>query len=277
MLGYNKRRIISGWLTGFFRIRFINSLQYRAAAWAGVVTQFAWGFMTMLSFAAFYRENPDTFPMTFAQTVTYLWLQQGLLAIFYVWFWDGDIASSIESGSIAYELVRPVDLYNRWACQVSANRLASVLLRCTPLFVVAFIIPYPYRMMLPVNLTQGVLFFLSSALAFGVVVAISMLIYISLFYTISPLGVRIIVATLAEFLSGAIIPLPFFPEPVRVVAELLPFGSLQNVPLRIYTGDLTGAEMLRAVALQLFWLAVLWGAGRIAMRRALKKVIVQGG
>jgi ABC-2 type transport system permease protein len=277
MLSYNKRRITPGWLTGFFRIRFINSLQYRAAAWAGVVTQFAWGFMTIFSFAAFYRESPDTFPMTFRQTVTYLWLQQGLLAIFYVWFWDGDIASSIESGSIAYELVRPVDLYNRWACQIAANRLASVLLRCTPLFAVAFLIPAPYRMTLPAGWTQAVLFILSSALAFGVVIAISLLIYISLFYTISPLGVRIIVSTLSEFLSGAIIPLPFFPEPVRVVAELLPFASLQNVPLRIYTGDMTGAETARAVALQVFWLAALWVAGRVIMRRALKKVIVQGG
>ena len=26
----------------FFRIRFIAGLQYRAAAWAGIATQFAW-------------------------------------------------------------------------------------------------------------------------------------------------------------------------------------------------------------------------------------------
>jgi ABC-2 type transport system permease protein len=233
--------------------------------------------MTMLSFAAFYRANPGAFPMTFGQTVTYLWLQQGLLAIFYVWFWDGDIASSIESGAIAYELVRPVDLYNRWACQIAANRLASVLLRGAPLFAVAFLLPAPYRMALPVNMTQAALFVLSSALAFGVVIAISLLIYISLFYTISPLGVRVIVATLSEFLSGAVVPLPFFPEPVRRVAELTPFAALQNVPLRIYAGDLTGADMTRGVALQIFWLVTLWVIGRIAMRRALRKVIVQGG
>ncbi|AGI39710.1 hypothetical protein Clst_1656 [Thermoclostridium stercorarium subsp. stercorarium DSM 8532] len=29
----------------FFRIRFINGLQYRSAAYAGIMTQFAWGSM----------------------------------------------------------------------------------------------------------------------------------------------------------------------------------------------------------------------------------------
>lgn len=28
----------------FFRLRFVNGIQYRAAALAGIVTQFAWGF-----------------------------------------------------------------------------------------------------------------------------------------------------------------------------------------------------------------------------------------
>ena len=29
----------------FFKMRLINGLQYRTAAWAGVFTQFFWGFM----------------------------------------------------------------------------------------------------------------------------------------------------------------------------------------------------------------------------------------
>jgi ABC-2 type transport system permease protein len=34
-----------------FRIRFTNSLQYRVAAFAGLATQFAWGFMYILAVA----------------------------------------------------------------------------------------------------------------------------------------------------------------------------------------------------------------------------------
>ena len=64
------------------RIRFSNSLQYRAAAVAGMVTQFAWGFMEIFAFSAFYKANPAAFPMEFSQTVSYIWIQQAFWALF---------------------------------------------------------------------------------------------------------------------------------------------------------------------------------------------------
>lgn len=260
-----------------FRIRFINALQYRAAAFAGMATQFAWGFMEIFAFAAFYRVNPDAFPMAFSQTVSYIWIQQAFLALFMMWFLENDISASITEGTIAYEMVRPLDLYNRWFCQSSANRLARAALRCLPIFIVAFIVPEPYRLSLPQGIEQFGLFLASMALSLGVVVAFSMLIYISQFYTVSPMGVRLIFAVMSDFLAGGTVPLPFFPEPVRAVAELLPFAAMQNMPLRIYTGNITGADALRGLALQVFWLVVLVLFGRFVMNRALKKVIVQGG
>ena len=260
-----------------FRIRFINALQYRAAALAGMATQFAWGFMEIFAFAAFYRANPDAFPMEFSQTVSYIWMQQAFLALFMMWFWENDIAAAITEGGVAYEMVRPVDLYSRWFCQASANRLARAALRCAPILILAFIVPEPYRMTLPPNAGQLLLFLLSALLALCVVVAFSMLMYISLFYTLSPMGVRIIVAVLSDFLAGATVPLPFFPEPVRAAAELLPFAAMQNMPLRIYSGNIAGTGALTGIALQVFWFAVLLFIGRLTMSRALQKVIVQGG
>jgi len=260
-----------------FRIRFINALQYRAAAIAGMATQFVWGFMEIFAFAAFYRVNPSAFPMEFSQVVSYIWMQQAFLALFMMWFWENDIASSISQGSIAYELVRPLDLYNRWFCQAAANRMARALLRCSPILIVAFIIPQPYRMSLPLNLTQFMLFIVSAGLSLGVVISFSMLVYISLFYTLSPVGIRIIVAVLSDFLAGATIPLPFFPDRIRAIVELLPFASMQNMPLRIYSGNITGEDAIKGIALQFFWLCALFIIGRCAMNRALKKVVVQGG
>ena len=260
-----------------FRIKFSNALQYRAAALAGLATQFAWGFMEILAFAAFYRVDPAAFPMEFSQTVSYIWIQQAFLALFMSWFWENDIAASITEGSIAYEMVRPMDLYSRWFCQAAANRLARALLRCAPILIVAFIVPEPFRMSFPPSILQFGFFVASMALSLGVVVSFSMLTYVSLFYTLSPMGMRIVLAVSSDFLAGAIVPLPFFPEPFRVVAELLPFAAMQNMPLRIYAGNIAGMDALRGIALQLFWLAALLLIGRFAMGRAIKKVVVQGG
>ena len=260
-----------------FRIRFIHTLQYRSAAIAGMVTQFVWGMMEILAFHAFYQTDATAFPMTFQQTVSYVWMQQAFLSLFMLWFFENEIFEAITSGSIAYELARPMDLYNKWFCQSIANRLAKALLRCLPIFGIAFLLPAPYRLVLPANLTTLLLFLLSLLLSLGVVVSVSQLIYISTFYTLSSIGVRVVVGAIGEFLAGGIVPLPFFPQPFRQLAELLPFAAMQNVPLRIYSGDLQGFDALDSLLLQIFWLITLLMLGKWWIKKALQRVVVQGG
>lgn len=261
----------------FFRIRFIAGLQYRAAAWAGIATQFAWGGMTILMFRAFYQNGADAFPMSFPELSSYIWMQQAFLAMFMSWFFDNDIFDSITSGSIAYELCRPCDLYTLWFTKNMAIRLSKMMLRCLPILAVAAFLPYPYGVSLPPDLLSGVLFLLSVTLGFIVLISFSMLIYISAFYTLSSAGIRILATSVIEFFAGAVIPLPFFPEALQPVMYALPFASMQNTPFMIYVGHSTGAEAVKSIVLQIIWAAALIAAGRLLMKRALKKVVVQGG
>jgi ABC-2 type transport system permease protein len=233
--------------------------------------------MELLQFSAFYRVNPSAFPMSLPQTVSYIWLQQGFLALFMVWFLDAHIFKSISDGGISYELARPVDLYNRWFCQSIAGRLAKAVLRCFPIFLVAFLIPEPFKMMLPTDIGQFLLFLFSTVLSLFVVVSFGMLIYISTLYTLSPIGVRIITAVLADFLAGGTVPLPFFPQGFRAVAELLPFAAMQNMPLRIYSGNIAGTDAVKGIIFQLFWLLVLTLLGKFLMKNAQRRIVVQGG
>ena len=261
----------------FFRIRFINGLQYRAAAYAGVATQFAWGFMEILLFRAFYRTNPSAFPMEFSQLSSYIWLQQAFLALFMTWFLENDIFLAITNGNVAYELVRPMNLYHMWFVKNLANRISKAALRCIPILAVAAFLPGPYRISLPPSLADFFLFLVSMTIGVLVVVAFCMLIYITAFFTLSPTGIRIIAVSLVDFLSGGLIPLPFLPDPIRTVLERLPFGAMQNIPFLIYSGNITGGKVLFSLCVQTFWLAVLVLTGRAAMHKALRKVVVQGG
>jgi len=260
-----------------FRIRLVNSIQYRAAALAGIATQFAWGFMLILAFLAFYESNPDAFPMTMQQTVSYIWMQQAFVILFFIWFYDNSIFASIEDGHISYDLVRPMDLYSRWFTTTTANRIAGAVLRCIPILTIGFILPEPFRIALPGNFIQLGMYFVSMILSLGVVVSFTMLIYISTFFTINSQGIRIVAAVAGDFFAGGIIPIPFFPDNFRRVVELLPFGSMQNMPLLIFSGNMTGIDAVQGLALQVFWIIVLVCAGRIWIARALKRVIAQGG
>jgi len=261
----------------FFRNRFAMGLQYRAAALAGMTTQFAWGFMEIMVFRAFYSANPAAFPMTFEATASYIWLQQALLAVFAAWMLEPEIFDCIVSGNVAYELCRPIRIYDMWFARSMAARLSRVALRCFPIILVALCLPKPYGISLPPSAFQFAVFLCTLVLSFLVSVSFYMLVYVCTFYTISPMGLRVMVGSVVEFLSGGGIPLPFFPERVRGVLEILPFAAMQNVPLRVYSGSMTPAQTQRAVALQLFWLAALTILGRALCARAERHATLQGG
>ena len=261
----------------FFRIRFTAGLQYRAAAWAGIATQFAWGGMTILMFWSFYQNGGNSFPMTFPELSSYIWMQQAFLAMFMAWFFDNEIFESITSGNIAYELCRPCDIYTMWFTKNMAIRLSRMMLRCLPILLISAFLPAPFHITLPPDWLSGVLFLISVILGFLVLISFSMLIYISAFYTISPMGIRILATSVTEFFAGAIIPIPFFPEAVQPIMYALPFASMQNTPFLIYTGHIDGIDALKSIALQIVWFAALLIVGHILMKRALRKVVVQGG
>lgn len=138
----------------FIKIRFINGLQYRTAAYAGIATQFAWGFMYIMLYQTFYKSNPTKAPMEFSQLSSYIWLQQAFLALFMTWFLDNDILSLITSGNVAYELCRPLDIYKDW------------VLKCFTFVVpLAFINYYPFLYILGRNKGYDFFYMLSPIIA----------------------------------------------------------------------------------------------------------------
>lgn len=261
----------------YFKIKFKNGLQYRAAAFAGIATQFAWGFMYIMIYESFYNSNISKAPMKLSQLSSYIWLQQAFLTLFMVFFLDNDIFDLISSGNVSYELCRPLDIYNIWFSKSCATRLSKVILRFFPILIVAVFLPAPYKFNLPNSFTTLCLFIVSMFLAFMVVVSYCMLIYIFTFYTISPVGVRMALVMIADFLAGGLIPLPFLPNSLTKIIYLLPFAAMQNAPFRIYIGEVSTTYAVYSIILQAFWTIVLISIGKIMLSHALKRVELQGG
>ncbi len=260
----------------FFRLRLVTGLQYRTAALTGVITQFFWGFMNIMVFHAFYKADPSAYPMTMEATAAYVWLQQAFLSFFGAWI-EGEILYTISSGDLAYELCRPIHIYDMWFARSVASRLSKAILRCVPILVVAVFLPRGYGLGLPVSFPAFLCFLVSLTMGLLVMVALNMLVYGSCLYTISADGMRVLFASLSDFLAGQVIPLPFFPEKVQRILELNPWASMGNVPFRIYGGDLAGSEMLQAMVLQALWLVILAAAGRLLFAGGEKRTVIQGG
>ena len=261
----------------FFKMRLINGLQYRTAAWAGMVTQFFWGFMEVLLYKAFYEASPADFPMAFDHLVSYIWLRQALLMLLNTWVFDNELFTKVLDGSVAYELCRPASLYGMWYARTLALRVSRVVLRCGPLLVVTVLLPHPWGLNAPASALAFGCFVLSLGLSACVAVAFTMILYFSCFYTTSSEGIRFMLMPVSELLSGSLIPLPFLPAWLARIFHYSPFGSMANAPLRIYSGDLSGGAMVEMLGLQIFWLLMLGAFGWLLQKRGLRKLCVQGG
>ncbi|MGG1675587.1 ABC transporter permease [Neobacillus sp. NRS-1170] len=259
------------------KLRLLNGMQYRAAALAGVATQFFWGFITIMVFQAFYESAAATQPISLKELITYIWLQQAFLVFVTVWFRDSELFDLITNGNIAYELCRPCELYGFWFAKLLAQRLSSAILRCFPILIVSFFLPKPYNMNFPPSLSAFLLFLSALMLGLLLLVAISMFLYISVFITMSPMGSLLIFGILGEFFAGLIIPVPLMPSWLQNIANVLPFRWTADFPFRVYSGHIPHTEALIGIFIQLVYLLVLVWLGRISMNRVLRKVVVQGG
>lgn len=259
------------------KLRLLMGMQYRAAALAGVATQFFWGFITIMVFEAFYEYAVTAQPISLKEIITYIWLKQAFLVLVTIWFRDNELFDLITSGNIAYELCRPCGLYGFWYAKLLAQRLSSALLRCFPILIVAFFLPKPYDMTLPPNFTAFILFLCSLIFGLLLLVAISMFMYISVFITMSPTGSLLAFSVLGEFFAGLIIPVPLMPQWLQNIAYVLPFRWSADFPFRVYSGHIPQNEAVIGIVIQLVYIVALIGLGRLALNSALKKVVVQGG
>jgi ABC-2 type transport system permease protein len=246
------------------------------AAIAGIATQFFWGFMLIMIFRALYRTGVET-DITITQLVTYLWLQQAFLAFTTFRMLDPEISDMITDGKIAYELTRPINLYWMWVTKLISKRFADASIRCLPIFIVAFLLPTGYNLTFPVNFSALLLSCVSIILGLFVILSISMLIYLTMFYTESPVGLFSIITIIAEFFSGAIIPIPLMPETLKSICYALPFRLGSDFPFRIYSGNIGMSEAFQGISIQILWIIGLILIGNLALRMTLKRVVVQGG
>lgn len=262
---------------GIFRMRLLAGLQYRAAAWAGVATQFFWGFIQLLVFAAFYRSSNSEPPMPFAQLADYIWLRQAFLALLMLWAQDNELLEHIVSGHVAYELCRPYRVYSFWFSRLVATRIAKTALRCGPILCFTLFLPEPYRLHFPADPGTMLCFVLALALALTLVAAVSMFIYLLTFIFLSANGVRLFIGVIGEFLMGALIPVPLMPEKLQRIVTLLPFRYMGDFPFRVYSGGITGTDIWAGMAIQAGWAVVLIVAGLAGFRAMHTRIVVQGG
>src|SRR5215212_2478799 len=266
-----------------FSARFLLMFQYRAAAFAGFLTQCWWGAIKIMVYAAFYRASAaSTHPaITLAQVATYTWLNQALLALM-PWSCDPEVAAAMRTGVVSYDRLRPVDAYAFWYARAAAFMTSRAAPRAVLMALVAGVgmRVLGFRELSwapPPNLAQAVLFALSLVLMVCLSSAFMMLLNIAVVLTLND---RWVTQSLSPFLvifSGSLVPLALYPDWAQRALFFQPFAGIVDIPFRIYSGNLAGTLAAEGLALQALWTAVLVIGGRLWMERVMRRLEVQGG
>lgn len=256
-----------------FRMRWRMELQYRGAVVGGIVCQVFFGLILIALYRALYQTKPQ--PMSLASVTTYVWLQQAFFRMLLAS--DGDLLDKIRTGSIAYDLCRPLQLYGYYYVRIMAQKLVGSLMRAMPMLVFASLLPKGWGIQAPVSSPAFLVAVMGLLLGLLCVCALENITMAFTMRTLDSRGVQAMLNLLMMTLSGNILPLTLFPDSWQKVITLLPYAQLLDAPIRLYSGQWPLTEAPRVLLTQCLWTLLLAGLGLLLWRQNQKRLIIQGG
>ncbi len=246
---------------------------YRAANWAGLMTNSFFGVLRSYVFVALYATRLDAAGYDLLDSLRYTWMTQGLLAFIYIWGWY-DISASIRTGQVASDLAKPFDYYAFWLSQDLGRAAYHLLFRTIPTYAAGMVL---FGLGLPSDPLAWVGFLVSLLCAALVTFAFNFLVNLSAFWMLDTRGPAMLASIFTMFFGGLLLPIAFFPDWLRAIAEALPFQSMMYVPTAIFLGKVTGWAIPLAIAQQLGWFVAITLVGRALLGVATRRLVVQGG
>lgn len=263
-----------------FRIRFMETLQYRIAALSGASISVFYALIEVIVYTVFFTYADSRAGgvngLTLAQTVSYIWIGQLLFPLQGNGV-DGEILRQIINGDVGIELCRPLDLYAHWFAKSAAGKLGGFWLRAAVIMAVGILIPGAMGLSAPASFAGCCMFLLTAIGAFLFGTAFGMLLTALRLNITWGEGPTNMLALLGGVLSGAYLPLQLWPDAVQRFLLLQPFAGALDIPGRLYVGSMAPADGMAAFLLQLFWIAAFIAIGRMIIGRKLRTLIVQGG
>jgi ABC-2 type transport system permease protein len=254
------------------RLQFRVVYAYRAAAVGGLIITLTRIFLLRVIWTSVYAGSAAADSVTLPGLLTFLTiaqLQVSLMQPTLVTY----LQRRIHEGQIGLDLVRPVPFLGQLlAQQVGAN------LGYLPFVVVAA----PFAAVLgnlapPASPSAAVAYVASFILAWLVSTLIGLLMGLVAFWTVETHGVGTIYNFATQLLGGALVPLAFFPDWLRALADVLPFRAVAAIPVSIWTGAVGGVDLLGALAFQVAWIGLLGLLGWATWERARRVVTVYRG
>jgi ABC-2 type transport system permease protein len=220
-----------------------------------------------------YRHADTLRGLTFNETFLYVGLGSAIFILLKTYA-DWNIHFEIREGVIATYLTKPIDfqIYSLFA-SLGATLMNLTAVSLPTLFVMLVVFG------VKIKFGPGLLLFpISLLLAF--IISFSMDYFVGLmgFYSESVWGLSITKEIIVTVLSGALIPLQFFPDAIQRVLYWLPFQAIYHTPLMMITRADQGIQVFGPMlAVQFAWAVAIFFLARLFYHQAIKVLRIAGG
>lgn len=252
----------------------VQSLFFRSSYFILLFSNIIYMIVIFSLWKAIYASSPNAIinGMSFSDTLIYLVLASALsnaMQTNFIW----GFGESIRTGKIALELVRPMN-YQAYTFWSNAGRMVlGFFSTFLPTFVLVCILTKG-----EIKIGFNLLFFLVSFLMAVIInYCFDFMAGILCIYTESIWGVNIMKEVVVLLLSGATIPIVFFPEPLQTIMKYLPFQAIYNAPLQVILSDVVSVQMLKNILLQLIWTIIMFILSSLMWKRLITTITINGG
>lgn len=256
-----------------YKTRIIRSFTYKFEVYGNILMQV----IIMITTAFFWKAlfGSETFGngITADSMLTYT-VMSSVLSVLFTTGVERRMQQSVEKGSIAIDMMRPVNVFGVFLAEDLGSLTALLVQNLLPILLLGSLL-----IQVPVIASPSAipLFAVSLVLSMGINWLMAAIFGMWAFTAISMDALFQAKKHLIRLLSGSIIPIWFFPKWLADILNALPFVYIYQLPLDIYIGSTTDEEIYSRILLQLVWALVLAALFCLLSKRVLKKVLVQGG
>lgn len=257
----------------FLKKSFQQQFVYRTNTIINVFTSFIYLFVTVSIWSALYRGRNIIDGISLSEMLTYVLMVQFVKTIVRLSV-SKYVADRASSGIISIDFIRPVNLKLCAIFDSLGSALFNVVIFAAPMIIIG---SFVWGFVIPTHLYQWLLFLPSLFMAIVLYSTMEYIMGLTAFWTKTNFHISWIVGSFMNLFSGSHIPLWFYPEPIRLVADFLPFKYFIFEPINIFMGKVSPSQTLIIVLFQFIWLIILLVIERIMWHYAQRVVTVQGG
>lgn len=256
-----------------YKMQIIRSMTYKFDVYGNILMQSIIMLASSFFWKALYADKGSVQSVNADSMMVYT-VVSSMISVVLLTNVERRITTSVSKGTIAIDMMRPVDIYKIFFAEDLAGTTALIFQNLIPVFVIGSIL---IGVPVPASLFGFVLFLCSLFMAYWINWLMAVTFGMLSFQVINMDALIQVKKHLIRLLSGSIIPLWFFPDTLRAVLECLPFAYLYQLPLNLYIGKYDTGYLAKAFSIQALWLCIFAVLFMVCRKKAENKIMIQGG